>query len=201
MSNSDAVYLTNAQDTPTSQTEPRDYILIIIGLISSAACLAMILSDLRRMCCGCLKKKKEEQESKRPSIIVELSVGSIVLVWWVAMITYTLTSYDGFPRCAMTGPKDVTGKVYSGCHLMDGALGADFVETYDCYSPTEYDRRPSTEIDEFWQPTSISPVVERDEIDEEADPAYVKLVEKNTKINQKVGHHSMAVLISYRSIR
>ncbi|KAG2186708.1 hypothetical protein INT44_002934 [Umbelopsis vinacea] len=77
----------------------------------------------------------------------------------------------------------------------------DFVETYDCYSPTEYDRRPSTEIDEFWQPTSISPVVERDEIDEEADPAYVKLVEKNTKINQKVGHHSMAVLISYRSIR
>ncbi|KAG2186755.1 hypothetical protein INT44_002981 [Umbelopsis vinacea] len=129
MSNSDAVYLTNAQDTPTSQTEPRDYILIIIGLISSAACLAMILSDLRRMCCGCLKKKKEEQEPKRPSIIVELSVGSIVLVWWVAMITYTLTSYDGFPRCAMTGPKDVTGKVYSGCHLMDGALGAGILSS------------------------------------------------------------------------
>lgn len=40
-----------------------------------------------------------------------------------------------------------------------------------------------------------------DEIDDESDPAYVKLVEKNTKINQKVGHHSLAVLISYRSVR
>jgi hypothetical protein len=125
MSNSSTVYLTsiNAQDTPTSQTEPRDYILIIIGLVSSVACLAMILSDLRRMCCGCLKKK-QEQEQIRPSIIVELSVGIVVLVWWVAMITYILTSYEGFPKCAMMGPKDVTRKVYNGCYLMDGALGA-----------------------------------------------------------------------------
>jgi len=76
MSNSSTVYLTSvyAQDTPTSQTEPRDYILIIIGLISSVACLAMILSDLRRMCCGCWKEK-EQDEQKRPSIIVELFGG------------------------------------------------------------------------------------------------------------------------------
>jgi hypothetical protein len=78
----------------------------------------------------------------------------------------------------------------------------DFVETYDCYSPTEYDRRPSTEIDEFQRPPSMSSIErDPDEVDDECDPAYSKLVEKNTKINQKVGHHSMAVLISYRSIR
>ncbi|CAO3690123.1 unnamed protein product [Umbelopsis ramanniana] len=130
MSNSSTVYLTsvNAQDTPTSQIEPRDYILIIIGLISSVACLGMILSDVRRMCCGCWKKK-EQDEQKRPSIIVELSVGTIVLVWWVAMITYTLTSYEGFPKCAMVGPKDVTHKVYNGCYLMDGSLGAGILSS------------------------------------------------------------------------
>jgi hypothetical protein len=78
----------------------------------------------------------------------------------------------------------------------------DFIETYDCYSPTEYDRRPSNDIDEFQRPPLMSSIDrESDEVDDESDPAYVKLVEKNTKINQKVGHHSLAVLISYRSVR
>jgi hypothetical protein len=78
----------------------------------------------------------------------------------------------------------------------------DFVETYDCYSPAEYDRRPSTEVDEYKTPPLkqwVDP--DADEIEGESDPAYVKLVEKNTKINQKVGHHSLAVLINYRSVK
>lgn len=79
----------------------------------------------------------------------------------------------------------------------------DFVETYDVYSPAEYDRRPSNEIDERHHRPSLTPCmdIEKEEGEEERDPAYAKLVEKNTRMNQKLGHQSLAVLISYRSIR
>lgn len=76
----------------------------------------------------------------------------------------------------------------------------DFVETYESYSSTEYDRRPSEELDEFHAPSFV-PCTVMEEFDDERDPAYLKLVEKNTRINQKVGHNSLAVLISYRSYR
>ncbi|KAH8553465.1 hypothetical protein BGW37DRAFT_485839 [Umbelopsis sp. PMI_123] len=130
MSESTAIYITsnNTQDTPTSQTESRDYILIIIGMISSVTCLTIIFSDLRRVCCGYWKKNYQHKQ-RRSSIVVEMSAGTIVLVWWVAMITYILTSYDGFLKCAMVGPKDVTRRIYNGCYLMDGALGAAIIST------------------------------------------------------------------------
>ncbi|KAG2184437.1 hypothetical protein INT43_000346 [Umbelopsis isabellina] len=76
----------------------------------------------------------------------------------------------------------------------------DFVETYESYSSTEYDRRPSEELDEYHAPSFV-PCTVIEEYDDERDPDYLKLVEKNTRINQKLGHHSLAVLISYRSYR
>lgn len=125
MNDSSTIYVTSTdvQQTPTSQTQPRDYILIIIGAISTLACIFMLLADLRRrLCCRCIKGKM--QETKQVPIIVEMSAGIMILVWWVAMITFILTSYDGFPKCSLVGPKDVTRRVYNGCYLMDGALGA-----------------------------------------------------------------------------
>lgn len=125
MNDSNTVYVSTAdfQQAPTSQTESRDYILIIIGVISTIVCVVMLLADLRQACCGCFKRRKQQGQKLVP-VVVEMSAGIIILVWWVAMITYILTSYDGFPKCSLVGPKDITRRVYNGCYLMDGALGA-----------------------------------------------------------------------------
>lgn len=78
----------------------------------------------------------------------------------------------------------------------------DYVETYDVYSPAEYDRRPSNDVDDFHIPSlALCMEIEKDEAEDERDPAYARLVEKNTRMNQKLGHNSLAVLISYRSVR
>jgi hypothetical protein len=122
MSSTNDVYIDAAdyQRVPSGQVVSRDYVLIVVGTFSFLISMSMLLASLNRIYCGCFTI---EWKRRNLPIFVEVSVGIIMLVWWVAMITFILTSYDGFPKCTLIGSNAVTHNLFNGCYLMDGALG------------------------------------------------------------------------------
>lgn len=129
MSSTNDVYIDAAdyQRVPSGQATSRDYILIVVGIVSFLVSIIMLVTKLNHINCCCFTV---EWKRRNLPIFIEVSASIIMLVWWVAMITFILTSYDGFPKCALIGSNVVTHNLFNGCYLMDGALGASKISTF-----------------------------------------------------------------------
>ncbi|KAJ2958352.1 hypothetical protein NQZ79_g6095 [Umbelopsis isabellina] len=128
MSSTTEVYVDAAdyQHVPSGQATSRDYVLIVVGAASFLVSMIMLVTKLSHINCCCFTV---EWRRRNLPIFIEVSAGIIMLVWWVAMITFILTSYDGFPKCTLIGSNAVTHNLFNGCYLMDGALGASVLAT------------------------------------------------------------------------
>ncbi|KAG2184434.1 hypothetical protein INT43_000343 [Umbelopsis isabellina] len=128
LSSTNEVYVdaVDYQRVPSEQATSRDYVLIVVGTASFLVSMIMLVTKLNHIsfCCFTVEWRR-----RNLPIFIEVSAGIIMLVWWVAMITFILTSYDGFPKCTLIGSNAVTHNLFSGCYLMDGALGASVLAT------------------------------------------------------------------------
>ncbi|CAO3616127.1 unnamed protein product [Mucor fragilis] len=76
------------------------------------------------------------------------------------------------------------------------------VTIYDTYSSEEYDRRSSISTDPQHEADSLHHDIDRESlfIQEDDDPIqFSDEVVRNTKVNKKQGHYSIAVLVNYRA--
>ncbi|KAL0135139.1 hypothetical protein V8B55DRAFT_1553987 [Mucor lusitanicus] len=77
------------------------------------------------------------------------------------------------------------------------------VTVYDTYSSEEYDRRSSISADPLHEADSLHHNIDRESLfmlEEDDDPIqFSDEVVRNTKVNKKQGHYSIAVLVNYRA--
>ncbi|CAO0793142.1 unnamed protein product [Mucor circinelloides] len=77
------------------------------------------------------------------------------------------------------------------------------VTIYDTYSSEEYDRRSSISTDRQHEADSLHHTIDKESLfmqEEDDDPIqFSDEVVRNTKVNKKQGHYSIAVLVNYRA--
>ncbi|GAN07869.1 hypothetical protein MAM1_0180c07373 [Mucor ambiguus] len=82
-------------------------------------------------------------------------------------------------------------------------LSRSNVTIYDTYSSEEYDRRSSISTDPKHEADSLHHNIDNESLfiqDEDDDPIqFSDEVVRNTKVNKKQGHYSIAVLVNYRA--